>query len=138
MTLEIGAKAPAFSMKTDGNGKVSLSDLKGKNVVLYFYPKDDTRGCTAETCGFRDQLPKFKKLDAVVIGVSRDSVESHEPVLGQAKWVDLEVADLFVIEDVSSQCDCGTGKLVSVETRTPAPSMKERRGVQIVEHCRCG
>ena len=78
MTLEIGAKAPAFSMKTDGNGKVSLSELKGKNVVLYFYPKDDTSGCTAEACGFRDQLPKFKKLDAVVIGVSRDSVESHD------------------------------------------------------------
>jgi peroxiredoxin Q/BCP len=78
MTLEIGAKAPAFSMKTDGNGKVSLSELKGKNVVLYFYPKDDTSGCTAEACGFRDQLPKFKKLDAVVVGVSRDSVESHD------------------------------------------------------------
>ena len=78
MALEIGAKAPAFAMKTDGAGKISLSELKGKNVVLYFYPKDDTSGCTAEACGFRDQLPKFKKLDAVVIGVSRDSVESHD------------------------------------------------------------
>lgn len=78
MALEIGAKAPAFSMKTDGGGKISLSDLKGKNVVLYFYPKDDTSGCTAEACGFRDQLPAFKKLDAAVIGVSRDTVESHD------------------------------------------------------------
>lgn len=78
MTLESGAKAPAFSIKTDGGGKISLSELKGKNVVLYFYPKDDTSGCTAEACGFRDKLPAFKKLDAVVIGVSRDSVESHD------------------------------------------------------------
>jgi peroxiredoxin Q/BCP len=78
MALDIGSKAPAFSMKTDGGGKVSLSELKGKNVVLYFYPKDDTSGCTAEACGFRDKLPAFKKLDAVVIGVSRDSVESHD------------------------------------------------------------
>ncbi|WP_374652480.1 thioredoxin-dependent thiol peroxidase [Dongia sp.] len=78
MALESGAKAPAFSMKTDGGGKVSLSELKGKNVILYFYPKDDTSGCTAEACGFRDRLPAFKKLDAVVIGVSRDSVESHD------------------------------------------------------------
>jgi peroxiredoxin Q/BCP len=78
MALEIGDKAPAFSMKTDGGGKVSLSGLKGQNVVLYFYPKDDTSGCTAEACGFRDKLPAFKKLDATVIGVSRDSVESHD------------------------------------------------------------
>jgi peroxiredoxin Q/BCP len=78
MALDIGAKAPAFSMKTDGGGKISLSELKGKNVVLYFYPKDDTSGCTAQACGFRDQLPAYKKLDAVVIGVSRDSVESHD------------------------------------------------------------
>ncbi|TDQ78917.1 peroxiredoxin Q/BCP [Dongia mobilis] len=76
--LEIGDKAPAFNLKTDGGGKVSLSGLKGKNVVLYFYPKDDTSGCTAEACGFRDKQPAFKKLDAVVIGVSRDSVESHD------------------------------------------------------------
>lgn len=78
MALEVGDKAPAFSMKTDGGGKVTLSGLKGQNVVLYFYPKDDTSGCTAEACGFRDKLPSFKKLDATVIGVSRDSVESHD------------------------------------------------------------
>jgi len=73
-----GDKAPAFTMATDGNGGVSLAKLKGKNVVLYFYPKDDTSGCTAEACGFRDSFPKFGKIDATVIGVSRDSVESHE------------------------------------------------------------
>jgi len=78
MALENGSKAPAFSMKTDSGGKISLSELKGKNVVLYFYPKDDTSGCTAEACDFRDNLPAFKKLDAVIIGVSRDSVASHD------------------------------------------------------------
>ena len=64
MALKVGDKAPAFSMKTDGGGKVSLSGLKGQNVVLYFYPKDDTSGCTAQACGFRDSLPKFGKIDA--------------------------------------------------------------------------
>ncbi len=77
MSLEIGDKAPDFAMPTDGGGKVSLKSLKGKPVVLYFYPKDDTSGCTAEACAFRDTLPDFSKLDATVIGVSRDSVESH-------------------------------------------------------------
>jgi peroxiredoxin Q/BCP len=78
MALKVGDKAPTFSMKTDGGGMVSLSQLKGQNVVLYFYPKDDTSGCTAEACGFRDSMPKFDKIDATIIGVSRDSVESHE------------------------------------------------------------
>jgi len=78
MVLKVGDKAPAFSMKTDGGGKVSLSQLKGQNVVLYFYPKDDTSGCTAQACGFRDNLPKFGKIDAAVVGVSRDSAESHD------------------------------------------------------------
>jgi peroxiredoxin Q/BCP len=78
MSLNSGDKAPAFTMKTDGNGSVSLANLKGQNVVLYFYPKDDTSGCTAEACGFRDNLPKFGKVEATVIGVSRDSAESHD------------------------------------------------------------
>ncbi len=78
MTLEVGDKAPSFSLATDGGGKVTSTSLKGKNVILYFYPKDDTSGCTAEACGFRDSHPKFKKADAVVIGVSRDSVASHD------------------------------------------------------------
>ncbi len=76
--LKVGDKAPNFKMPTDGNGSVSLADLKGKNVVLYFYPKDDTSGCTKEACGFRDTLPDFKKVKAAVIGVSRDSVASHD------------------------------------------------------------
>jgi len=78
MSVNIGDKAPDFTMPTDGNGSVTLSKLKGKPVVLYFYPKDDTSGCTAEACGFRDSFPDYGKTGAVVIGVSRDSVASHD------------------------------------------------------------
>jgi len=78
MTLPIGQPAPAFTMPTDGGGSVSLKDLRGKKVVLYFYPKDDTPGCTKEACGFRDTLPDFSSVDAVIIGVSRDSVAKHD------------------------------------------------------------
>jgi len=78
MSLKPGDKAPDFTLPTDGSGKVTLSKLKGKKVILYFYPKDDTSGCTAQACGFRDSLPRFGKTDAVVIGLSRDSVASHD------------------------------------------------------------
>ncbi|HEX6957299.1 MAG TPA: peroxiredoxin [Ferrovibrio sp.] len=77
-TLEIGDKAPAFRLPTDGGGKVALSDLKGKIVVLYFYPKDDTSGCTKEAIDFSAAKAKFDKLGAVVIGCSRDSVAAHD------------------------------------------------------------
>lgn len=78
MSIEIGDKAPDFTLPTDGAGTVRLSDLKGQHVVLYFYPKDDTSGCTAEACQFRDLFPKFGRSDAAVIGISRDSVASHD------------------------------------------------------------
>src|SRR5271166_441793 len=78
MSVELGQKAPDFTLSTDGNGTVSLSQLAGKKVVLYFYPKDDTSGCTAEACGFRDSFPNFGGTGAVVIGISKDSVASHD------------------------------------------------------------
>ena len=78
MSIEIGDKAPDFTLATDGNGKVTLSKLRGQKVVLYFYPKDDTSGCTAEACGFRDSFPKFGKVEAAVIGISKDSVAAHD------------------------------------------------------------
>ena len=78
MAIEAGKKAPDFKLPTDGGGSVSLKALRGKPVVLYFYPKDNTPGCTAEACGFRDNLPKFSRLKAQVIGISRDSVKSHD------------------------------------------------------------
>ena len=78
MSIETGQKAPDFTLPTDGGGTVSLSALKGRKVVLYFYPKDDTTGCTKEACGFRDSLPDFSKIGAEIIGVSRDSVKRHD------------------------------------------------------------
>ena len=78
MSVDVGDKAPFFILPADGGGKVSLKDLKGKTVVLYFYPKDDTSGCTAEACAFRDALPDFSKVKAAVVGISRDPVKSHD------------------------------------------------------------
>ena len=72
-----GDVAPDFSLPSDGGDTIRLSDLRGRRVVLYFYPKDDTSGCTKEACGFRDSLPAFEERDAVVLGVSPDPVSSH-------------------------------------------------------------
>lgn len=77
--LAEGKKAPAFSLSSSDGGKVTLASFKGKkNVVLYFYPKDMTPGCTQESCDFRDSLARIKKKDAVVFGISADSIERHE------------------------------------------------------------
>src|SRR5882672_11151714 len=76
--LKIGAKAPPFTLDADSGGKVSLSGFKGKTVVLYFYPKDDTSGCTAEAIAFSKDAKDFTAANAVVIGVSKDSVASHD------------------------------------------------------------
>ncbi len=70
--------APEFSLASDGGDTVRLADLRGRRVVLFFYPKDDTSGCTKEACGFRDALPEFDEQDAVVLGVSPDDIGSHE------------------------------------------------------------
>jgi len=78
MALNVGDKAPSFKLKNQDAKTISLSDFKGKPVVLYFYPKDDTSGCTKEACNFRDEFPKFGKMKAEIIGVSADSVESHK------------------------------------------------------------
>ena len=74
---KIGDKAPDFTLPTDGTGQVSLSALRGRPVVLYFYPRDDTPGCTMEACGFNDNLPNFSGLKAEIVGVSKDNEASH-------------------------------------------------------------
>ncbi len=76
--LEVGKKAPDFSLLNQDEKKISLKNYLGQKVVLYFYPKDDTSGCTKEACSFSDDLPKFNKIDAVILGVSPDSVKSHK------------------------------------------------------------
>lgn len=76
--LTIGSKAPAFSLPADTGETIRLADLKGKQVVLYFYPKDDTSGCTTEACEFRDSWDDVKKTGAIVLGVSPDDLTSHQ------------------------------------------------------------
>ncbi|MBV9836342.1 MAG: thioredoxin-dependent thiol peroxidase [Alphaproteobacteria bacterium] len=78
MSVEEGRKAPDFTAATDTGGRIRLYDLRGKAVILYFYPKDDTTGCTKEACAFRDSLPDFSKAKATVVGVSKDTVAKHD------------------------------------------------------------
>lgn len=85
LKLKEGDKAPPFTVATNGGGKVSLSDFKGKHVILYFYPKDDTPGCTKEACAFRDHWDDFKKAGAVILGVSTDKVKSHDKFVEKYK-----------------------------------------------------
>lgn len=76
--LQVGAKAPIFSTFDQNGKRVSLSDFEGKKIILYFYPKDNTPGCTKEACAFRDKITQFQDLNVVVIGVSIDSIKSHK------------------------------------------------------------
>jgi peroxiredoxin Q/BCP len=85
MALEVGKAAPAFTLEDGDGNKVSLSDFKGKHVIVYFYPKDDTPGCTKEACGFRDHWKELQKLGAVVLGVSADDAVSHQKFAAKYK-----------------------------------------------------
>jgi len=85
LKLKEGDIAPDFTATTSGGGKLSLADFKGKNIILYFYPRDDTPGCTKEACAFRDQFADFKKKGAVVLGVSTDPVKSHDKFVEKYK-----------------------------------------------------
>jgi thioredoxin-dependent peroxiredoxin len=76
--IESGSKAPDFELSDQDGNKVSLKSKRGKNIILYFYPKDDTPGCTKEACNFRDELPDFQNLNAEVLGISADTVDSHK------------------------------------------------------------
>lgn len=94
LSLKEGDPAPDFSAPTNGGGNVSLADLKGKNVILYFYPKDDTPGCTKEACAFRDNFAAFKKKGAVVLGVSTDPVKAHDKFVEKFKLPFTLLADV--------------------------------------------
>lgn len=99
MSLKIGDKAPNFKGLT-ADGPISLKDLKGAHAILYFYPKDDTPGCTVEACAFRDNLPRFKRSNARVFGVSKDSLKSH------AKFADkYELPFTLISDEDGSLCE---------------------------------
>lgn len=78
MTVEVNKKVPAFNLPATGEQKIRLSSLKGKNVILYFYPKDNTPGCTQEGQDFRDNIAKFKRQNCIILGVSRDTLKTHD------------------------------------------------------------
>jgi len=78
MSVSVGSAAPAFNLPTDGDGMLALEELRGKKVVLYFYPKDSTPGCTTQAQEFRNFIDEFESLNTVIVGVSRDSVKRHD------------------------------------------------------------
>lgn len=93
LNLKEGDVAPGFTTRINGGGSVSLTDFKGKHVVLYFYPKDDTPGCTKEACAFRDQFAAIKKKGGVVLGVSVDPVKAHDKFVDKYKLPFILLAD---------------------------------------------
>lgn len=102
MSIEVGSQAPDFTLKNQDDKEVSLSDFRGKHIVLYFYPKDMTPGCTTQACDFRDQYEKFSELDTVIIGISPDPIERHQKFIDKHDLPfqlladeDHEVAELY-------------------------------------------
>jgi len=95
--LEIGKKAPAFKLKDQDGKTYTLKDFSGKKLILYFYPKDNTSGCTKEACSFRDNTAEFEKLNAVIVGVSGDSETSHR------KFVDKFGLNFTLLSDESKE-----------------------------------
>lgn len=93
--LNPGDKAPYFELQDQDGNLVKLTDFEGKNLVLYFYPKDDTSGCTKEACSFRDELPSFEGINAAIVGVSPDSVKSHR------KFIDKYSLNFTLLSDES-------------------------------------
>jgi peroxiredoxin Q/BCP len=126
MSVKVGDPAPNFKLPTDGGKTLSMEDLKGKNVVLYFYPKDDTPGCTREACSFRDNLPKFSSMDATILGVSRDSSQSHDEF--KAKYQ----LPFTLVSDVDGKLSEGYGVWVERE-RDGKKSMGMNRSTFLID-----
>ena len=120
--LEVGTKAPDFTLLDQDGHWVSLSDFQGKKVILYFYPKDNTPGCTTQACGFRDNYPQFSQKDAIILGVSKDSVESHKKFQKkyQLPFTLLSDPELTVIQsyDVWKEKNMYGKKVMGVERST--------------------
>lgn len=99
-TLDLGDTVPDFKLPSSDGKEMSLHDFAGKKIVLYFYPKDDTPGCTTEACDFRDSQEDFSKLNAVIVGVSKDSLHSHDKFISKYKlpFVLLSDEDMKLME----------------------------------------
>ena len=95
MSIEINKLAPDFKLMGSDGKEHSLSDYKGKNIVLYFYPKDNTAGCTTEACDFRDNIQNFHDLNAIILGVSRDSLASHDKFITKLSLPFVLLSDMY-------------------------------------------
>ena len=120
--IKVGKKLPAFSLPSTGNKILNLSDLKGKNIIIYFYPKDATPGCTIEGQNFRDNIRKFSSRNTIVLGVSRDKINSHEKFKKNQKFpFDLlsdEDETLCKIFDVIKEKNMYGKKFIGIERST--------------------
>jgi peroxiredoxin Q/BCP len=143
MTVTIGKKVPNFELPATGEQTIKLSALKGQKVVLYFYPKDSTPGCTQEGQDFRDQLAKFKRAGALVFGVSRDSLKSHERFKDKQQFnFDLlsdEKEELCNLFDVIKEKNMYGKKVMGIERSTflideKGVLQKEWRKVKVPGH----
>ena len=120
--IKVGKKVPVFSLPSTGNKILKLSDLKGKNIIIYFYPKDATPGCTIEGQNFRDNIRKFSSRNTIVLGVSRDKINSHEKFKKNQKFpFDLlsdEDETLCKIFDVIKEKNMYGKKFIGIERST--------------------
>lgn len=143
MTVEVGKKVPAFKLPATGEQTISLAGLKGQNIVLYFYPKDNTPGCTTEGQDFRDSISKFKRQNCIILGVSRDTVRTHENFKTKQKFpfdllsdTEEELCGLF---DVIKLKNMYGKKLLGIERSTFLINDKgvlkqEWRKVKVADH----
>lgn len=143
MSVKIGKKVPAFKKPATNDENVQLSQLKGKKVVLYFYPKDNTPGCTQESQDFRDQYKKFQKLGAEIYGVSRDSLKSHEKFKDKFEFpfelISDEDEELCHIFEVIKEKNMYGKKVMGIERSTfvldeTGKLIKEWRKVKVPGH----
>ena len=141
--VKIGGKVPEFSLPSTGNKNVRLSGLKGKNIIIYFYPKDATPGCTIEGQNFRDNIRKFSLCNAIVLGVSRDKITSHEKFKKNQKFPfdllsdeDEKICKMF---DIIKEKNMYGRKVIGIERSTFLIDKKgilrnEWRKVKVKEH----
>ena len=143
--VKIGEKVPEFSLPSTGNKTIELSELKGKNIIIYFYPKDATPGCTIEGQNFRDNIRKFSSLNTVILGVSRDKISSHEKFKKNQKFpFDLlsdEDEKLCKIFNVMKEKNMYGRKFIGIERSTFLIDKKgilrnEWRNVKVKDHVR--
>ena len=143
MSIEINKLAPDFKLMGSDGKEHSLSDYKGKNIVLYFYPKDNTAGCTTEACDFRDNIQNFHDLNAIILGVSRDSLASHDKFITKLSLPFVLLSDpdetVCKLYDVIKEKNMYGKKVMGIERSTfiineEGILVKEYRKVKVKEH----